>query len=379
MINKKKIEIGSAQFTTMVLRPSCFVIGLSLTNALAPSIFDTWGCRTSDSAIAGQPYSLIWEPSGTCSAEGRSNNFGPTAFGLRVPISHYFSECPGCPKEWVVFLHEDSGVTAARLADHLIRSSPDFFSGKQLDQSVLKALFNEAQIELLFEVSYKIWNHLKSVGIKVNQAEGRSESFLEKIRLIVRLVQQLNVMHPTGSTVCEVGFNMGHSALYWLIVGASRVLSFDLGEHAYISPAATWLTERFPGRVQVIVGDSRVTVPSFHAMWPDVRCDLIFVDGGHTEAAAEADLRNFEPMANRTHHIVLMDDVDNPDVARAWDNLLASGRAVEDGKVERIPLCYQNLSPFTAELLWDGRSYEIDPKCAISSSYIGAVAYGHYT
>ncbi|CAM9373070.1 unnamed protein product, partial [Choristocarpus tenellus] len=45
------------------------------------------------------------------------------------------------------------------------------------------------------------------------------------------------------TTVCEVGFNAGHSALNWLLNSRpdTKVISFDLGEHPYVGHAAQFL------------------------------------------------------------------------------------------------------------------------------------------
>ena len=71
----------------------------------------------------------------------------------------------------------------------------------------------------------------------------------------------------------------------------AKVVMFDLWEHAYAPRAEAWL--RSPAaaahgikdgdaRLTVIKGSSLETVPQFAAENPDVKCDLISVDGGHT-------------------------------------------------------------------------------------------------
>lgn len=55
-------------------------------------------------------------------------------------------------------------------------------------------------------------------------------------------------------------------------------------------------------------GNSQVTLPTFAMQHPEVKCDLIYVDGGHDYAVALADLQNFKRMANPTHNVVLIDD-----------------------------------------------------------------------
>lgn len=163
---------------------------------------------------------------------------------------------------------------------------------------------------------------------------------------------------PAVKTICEIGFNSGHSASVWLAVRgeifssfffpnffsgffrghlvwvekkitlffpspkhclprkktktqanpSAKVIMFDLWEHAYAPRAEAWL--RSPAaaahgvkdgdaRLTVVKGSSLETVPQFAAENPDVKCDLISVDGGHTYDIALKDLENMHLLANR--------------------------------------------------------------------------------
>ena len=60
----------------------------------------------------------------------------------------------------------------------------------------------------------------------------------------------------------------------------------------------------FPGRLQVIVGDSAATVPAFamaeETAGRDPRvCGVVFVDGDHSEEGAYADITNLQALASR--------------------------------------------------------------------------------
>ncbi|CAN0353313.1 unnamed protein product, partial [Discosporangium mesarthrocarpum] len=109
-----------------------------------------------------------------------------------------------------------------------------------------------------------------------------------------------------SGTVCEIGFNSGHSSLNWLLSTGPRVrvLSFDIGDHPYVHLARDYLTELFPGRLEVILGDSTDTVPAFAAAamasGEEVGvCNLLFVDGDHSKQGALEDIRNLGGMRNR--------------------------------------------------------------------------------
>ena len=109
-------------------------------------------------------------------------------------------------------------------------------------------------------------------------------------------------------TICETGFNAGHSTLVWLTAQPdTKVYSFDLGAHYYARPMAQYLQQLFPGRLTVTWGDSRKTLPVFSQMFPNVECDLVVIDGGHTTDIATADFDNFRQMVKRDN-IIMFDD-----------------------------------------------------------------------
>ena len=70
---------------------------------------------------------------------------------------------------------------------------------------------------------------------------------------------------------------------------------------------AAHLQKRYPKRLNVTSGDSTKTLPEFHVSHADMKCDVIIVDGGHSEAVATADMENFKPMASNDHILVIDD------------------------------------------------------------------------
>eukprot|EP01012_Entosiphon_sulcatum_P001138 TRINITY_DN10207_c0_g1_i1.p1 TRINITY_DN10207_c0_g1~~TRINITY_DN10207_c0_g1_i1.p1 ORF type:complete len:271 (+),score=32.54 TRINITY_DN10207_c0_g1_i1:23-814(+) len=106
--------------------------------------------------------------------------------------------------------------------------------------------------------------------------------------------------------VCETGFNLGLSSSLWL--GANRnstVYSFDLGRHSYGRRAAAFLNSVFQNRLTVTWGDSSKTISQFRRAHPNVKCDVISVDGGHLIANAYGDLVGF---ARPDWHVGFFDD-----------------------------------------------------------------------
>ena len=101
--------------------------------------------------------------------------------------------------------------------------------------------------------------------------------------------QQVDFYHrlaasPAIRTICEVGFNAGHSTAVWLAANpTAHVYSFDLFGDRFSKPCFTFLRDRFRGadgvsRLFLRAGDSSQTV---RATAIPAGCDLVHVDGRH--------------------------------------------------------------------------------------------------
>ena len=126
---------------------------------------------------------------------------------------------------------------------------------------------------------------------------------------------------PWIKTICEVGFNVGHSAAVFLIANPSAtVLSFDLGQYEYSIRNMQLLKEMFPLRFHYILGDSSISISQVFDIFPNFSgCDLVAVDGAHSENAVFGDLVNFQKITN-CRNWVLADDTGFPQVNRAWQS-----------------------------------------------------------
>ena len=171
------------------------------------------------------------------------------------------------------------------------------------------------------------WNTAKK---RQRYMEGHSSEVSSQSRLYYWLSRR-----PWVKTICEIGFNAGHSTLQWLAASEDVIVySFDLGEHAYTRPMAAYFSQTFPDRFHLNIGDSLQTVPLFTRNHSDVKCDVLVVDGGHSYEIALGDLINMRALANRNHHVLIFDDYPGlsnflPGLGHAWNRLRAEGYVVD--------------------------------------------------
>ena len=149
---------------------------------------------------------------------------------------------------------------------------------------------------------------------RIEGGEGHTAQIPSITIRLQKLIQQLG----TSKKVLEIGFNSGHSACTMLSEDKSvTVTSFDLGlhynannsgdGHDYGQHGHAFINNRFPGRLKLILGDSKKTVPEYIKSNPEEKFDLIFIDGDHSYAGAKADIENCIHAAH-ANTIVLLDD-----------------------------------------------------------------------
>jgi hypothetical protein len=79
-------------------------------------------------------------------------------------------------------------------------------------------------------------------------------------------------------------------------------------------------------RLELRGGDSSLSVPAFVAMHGDgVQCDLVFIDGDHTFRGVWTDLQQLRPLANRTAHSLVLDDVHMDGAREAFERGVREG------------------------------------------------------
>ena len=171
----------------------------------------------------------------------------------------------------------------------------------------------------------------EKVGVKLldmnwtNHIEGNSFSMREK---------ELKLQHFANDdrvkTICEVGFNAGYSATNFLVSNPmAKLLTFDLFRHNYTAKALDVLYEQFPDRdIISIAGDSTKSIPKFYNSLHSVNvniplCNLIFIDGGHEEDVAYADIMNMMMLADPSYNVLIIDDLESNAVRSAVNRALA--------------------------------------------------------
>lgn len=109
-------------------------------------------------------------------------------------------------------------------------------------------------------------------------------------------------------SICEIGFNPGHSALLLLSSNPDlKLVSIDIGFHSSTLPCYEYLKSIFRDRINLILSNSLTAFPLLHNKFDYFDCYLI--DGAHGLETAEADLLNcisYTPRGTK----ILFDDAD---------------------------------------------------------------------
>ncbi|CAN5554247.1 hypothetical protein BH09ACT8_BH09ACT8_18780 [soil metagenome] len=152
------------------------------------------------------------------------------------------------------------------------------------------------------------------------------------------LLYLAGAVERTGARMIgEIGFNAGFSTSAFLSANPdTRVVSFDLGEHAYTRTAKKLIDKKFPGRHTLICGDSTKTVPDYRSKNPDLYFDLAFIDGGHDYDVAIADIMNMKAFCTPKSAVVI-DDL-TPWLSWGEGPFRAWTEAIEQGAVHQEEL-----------------------------------------
>ena len=133
---------------------------------------------------------------------------------------------------------------------------------------------------------------------------------------------------PDAPVSCESGFNAGHSAIVFLQAMPLRSshYEFSFGGHPgwrkvapYELQNAAFFRSVFGPRFNYIDGDTNVTLRNFAESAPEIKCDVVFVDGAKGTAARANDLNLFRAIS-KPGAMVFGDEIDTVSCASGQDN-----------------------------------------------------------
>lgn len=146
----------------------------------------------------------------------------------------------------------------------------------------------------------------------------------------VFLHKQINLYNHAlkAHRIVEVGFNAGHSTALMLLANpTSKILHFDINEHAYTMQCYRYLKSVFGNErfIDFIEGDSRTTIKQY----TDLQSfDLIHIDGGHTDIVAMSDIEYCKRLAAK-ENTVIIDDYNMDNIKKITNLFVRRGNIID--------------------------------------------------
>lgn len=159
--------------------------------------------------------------------------------------------------------------------------------------------------------------------------------------------------NPWATTVCEVGFNAGHSFMAFML-GNPKIsyISFDTGGLGWTEEMIAVMQEAFPGRLTYVKGESESTVAKYTGGEGGgsnfAGCDIVSADGLHHGLFSYMDMMDLRKISKKGA-IVLLDDWSTqfPDVKASWERI-----TVNEGIVQQIRCVVSGMSVGGYEKNW---------------------------
>ena len=149
---------------------------------------------------------------------------------------------------------------------------------------------------------------------KINPVEGHCQQVKGQVEVLKRYAED-----PTITNIMEIGFNCGHSAEIFLKgKPENSVFSFSIIRNN-LRYGKRYLDNKYPNRLQIVIGESQDTVPLFSERHPHVKFGLIFIDGAHWEPIPKLDLENCRKLAHENTIILFDDTCYSKELKRYWN------------------------------------------------------------
>lgn len=132
--------------------------------------------------------------------------------------------------------------------------------------------------------------------------------------------KNIMTLAKVSKTILEIGFNMGHSALFMIVANPECVIDcFDICYHTYTKYCFNYLQSQFPNRLTLTVGNSNHTVKAYKKV-----VDMAHVDGGHDLDVAKNDLKSVIN-CTKTGGIIVLDDTWIWYLLNLWNEKVSEG------------------------------------------------------
>ena len=150
---------------------------------------------------------------------------------------------------------------------------------------------------------------------------------------------------PQQFTVVEIGSYLGASTAFLGLAALQRdgtIHAVDSWENNAMGPEGerdTWAEFRTnTAPFEHFITPHRGYSTAVYAHGGGIPCDLLFIDGDHSYAAVKADLRDWVPTIKPGGWLA-MHDIDQPDVRRAFDELVAPRLTAPPQTLDRLLIC----------------------------------------
>jgi hypothetical protein len=151
-------------------------------------------------------------------------------------------------------------------------------------------------------------------------------------------IQELTKSLSTSLNVCLVGFEAGHSSLFFLVetidfVPSSIVYSFEINTTPYTVFAHDLIDAVFPGRLRLLLGDSLDVISQLPHYYPEARCNILILGEESTYNDTLAQIELFSTLVAENHILVLSSKNRESLALNAWKDAETRGHLDWEGTI----------------------------------------------